>query len=185
MLFLSSRRGMLVCICLALALGISASNAQEATKVSGTISATYTHQDTIVVGDEPGHFLFLTASAGTNAGATEEAILAGAEVLNMAHSDLVMGNGKQWGYVRFAQGADTTFASWQGSVTTKPAEDGAPVTTMEGTFTYTKGTGQFLNIKGSGIYKGEFTSEKGYAAEWQGEYALGILFRKGVLIEQQ
>ena len=174
MWFLNLRRITLpcLCICLALVLSVSISNAQQATKVSGTISAAYIQQDTISVGDEPGHLLSLTASAGTNAGATEEAMMAGAEVLNMAHSDLVMGNGKQWGYVRFAQGADTTFASWQGSVTTKLAEDGTPTIGLEGTFTYTKGTGQFVGIKGGGTYKGQFTSEAGYTAEWQGEYTI-------------
>jgi hypothetical protein len=175
MWFLNPRRVVFPCVCIALAFvfNVSVSNAQQATKVSGTISAAYTHQDTVVVGDEPGHLFSLALSEGKNVGATEQAMMGGAQVVNMAHSDLLMGNGTQRGYIRFAQDSDTTFANWQGKVTTTLAEDGTPVTTMEGTFSYIKGTGQFVNIKGNGTYKGKLTSKTSYTVEWQGEYSIG------------
>jgi hypothetical protein len=155
---------------MAVAFGTASLNAQDATMISGKISATYTQQDSIVVGDEMGHLLTLTVSDGENVSTADNAFMDGAKIVNMGYSDLIKGNGTQQGYVKFAAGDDMAFAKWEGKVTTVPDTAGAPVTSFEGTFTYIKGAGKFESIKGSGTFKGGFTSKTEYFAEWQGKY---------------
>ena len=100
-----------ICLVMALALGAASVNAQEATKISGKISATYTQQDSIVVGDDVGHLLTLAVSEGENVSTADNAFMDGAKITNMAYSDLIKGNGIHQGYVKFAAEGGMTFAS--------------------------------------------------------------------------
>lgn len=161
-----------VCLVMALAFGTASLNAQDATKISGKITATYTQMDSVVVGDEMGHLLTLLVSEGDNVSTAEYGFMDGAKVTNMGYYDLVNGNGIQQGYIKLAAGDDMAFAKWEGKVTTVLDTAGTPVSSMKGTFTYIKGTGKFENIKGGGTYKGGFTSKTEYAVEWQGEYLI-------------
>jgi hypothetical protein len=155
-----------------LAFGAASLNAQDATKISGKLSATYTQMDSIVVGDEMGHLIGLTVSDGKNVSTGEHAFMDGAKVTNMGYSDLIKGNGIQQGYVKFEKEGGTTFARWEGKVTTVLDTAGTPVSNFKGTFTYVKGTGKFKGIKGSGTYTGGLTSMTEYAVEWQGKYLI-------------
>jgi hypothetical protein len=157
---------------MAVAFGTASLNAQDATMISGKISATYTQQDSIVVGDDMGHLLTLSVSEGENVSTADNAFMDGAKITNMGYSDLIKGNGIQQGYVKFAAGEDMAFASWEGKVTTVLDTAGTPVSSFGGTFTYIKGTGKFENIKGGGTFKGGFTSKTAYAVEWQGKYLI-------------
>lgn len=145
-------------------------NAQQPTKISGKITAAVTHQDSIIVGDVTSHKISLMVSEGKNVNTGESEFMDGAQIVNMSHSDLIQGNGVNQGYVRFTKGGDTTFAKWQGKITTKVMPEGNPVTSLEGTYIYIKGTGSFENIKGKGTFKGEFTSKTEYTVEWQASY---------------
>jgi hypothetical protein len=145
-------------------------NAQQPTKISGKISAVATHQDSIIVGDVTGHRISLMISEGENVNTGERKFMDGAQIVNMSHADLVQGNGVDQGYIRLTKSGDTTFAKWQGKIKTKVMPEGNPVTSLEGTFIYTKGTGSFEKIKGEGTFKGEFTSKTEYTVEWQGSY---------------
>jgi hypothetical protein len=159
-------------LAIALTLVVVRLNAQEPTKISGTITAAATHQDSIVVGDAVGHMISLMASEGTNVNTGEHEFMDAAQVLNMSHSDLVQGNGVNQGYVRFTKNGDTTFAQWQGKITTEVGPEGNRLTGIEGTYSYIKGTGSLVNIKGEGTYKGEFTSATEYTVKWQGSYSI-------------
>jgi len=64
------------------------------------------------------------------------------------------------------------FATWEGEITTTLAADSSFVTNFDGTFTFTGGTGEFENIKGSGIYGGALTLEAVQVVEWSGEYTI-------------
>ena len=161
-----------ICLVMALAFGTASLNAQDATMVSGKISATYTQQDSIVVGDDMGHLLTLSVSEGENVSTADNAFMDGAKAVNMAYSDLIKGNGIQQGYIKLAAEGGMTFAKWEGKVTTVLDTAGTPVSSFEGTFTYVKGTGQFENIKGGGTFKGGLTSMTEYAVEWQGKYLI-------------
>lgn len=162
-------------VCLMLVFIVGAANlcAQEATKISGKMTATYTKMDSTVVGDVPGHTMILGTSEGTNTNTGENAFMDGAQITNLSFSDLVQGNGTNQGYVIFTKDGDVTYAKWQGKVTTTKTDEGEPDTSLEGTFDYTKGTGQFENIKGKGSYTGKFTSKTEYTVEWQGSYSIG------------
>jgi hypothetical protein len=162
----------LACIALLIALGVTSTSAQEATKVSGKITAAYTNQDSIAVGDITGHILSLSTSEGKNVNTGEHAFMDGAQIVVVSYGDLILGNGVHHGYIEFTKNDDAIYAKWEGKVTTVQATGGAPVTSFEGTLTYTKGTGKFRNIKGSGTYKGEFISKTEYYSEWQTGYSI-------------
>ncbi len=159
-------------LALLLAVAPTSSNAQEMTKVAGKINLTYTHQDSIVVGDTEGHVLSFDMSEGTNVSIADDEFMEGAQVTIYAFSDLVAGNGPHEGYAKFAKNGDTTFAKWQGKVTTTLSAENTPVTTFEGTSTWIKGTGKFENIQGTNTYKGGFISKTEYEVEWAGEYTI-------------
>jgi len=147
-------------------------NAQQSTEISGKITAAATHQDSIIVGDVTGHKISLMVSEGTNVNTGESEFMDGAQIVNMSYTDVIQGNGANQGYVRFTKGGDTTFAEWQGKIETKVMSEGDPVTYIEGTYIYIRGTGSFENIKGEGSFKGEFTSPTEYTVEWQGSYII-------------
>jgi len=161
-----------VCFVLALVLGVANLSAQETTKISGKITATYTNQDSIVVGDIIGHVLFMSTSEGKNVNTGEHAFMDGAQIVNMSYSDLIQGSGVHNGYVNFTRNGDAIYAKWEGKVTTVQTAEGAPATSFEGNLTYTKGTGKFENIKGNGTFKGKFISKTEYFVEWQADYSL-------------
>lgn len=161
---------LLTSLVLALCLGATGAAAQEPTSISGKITAAYAHQDSIVVGDVAGHNMVLATSEGKNVSTGDHSFMDGAQVVNLSYSDLTRGNGPNWGYVKFIKGADTLWAKWEGKVTTVVDSEGVPSTSIEGVFSYTKGTGELRNIKGKGAYKGTFTSMTEYSVDWQSNY---------------
>lgn len=161
-----------VCLALSVTLAAATATAQEKTEVSGTMSASYTQQDTIAVGDQAGHLLTLVMSEGTNTETSKAGFMVGATIRNMSQSDVVNGNGSQQGYLSLMKDGEMVFASWKGKLTTTMVEGKPPVTSFGGTFTYTMGTGKYENIKGGGSYEGKFTSETEYKVDWKGEYTI-------------
>ncbi len=174
MQFLELRKTTTLCIGFVIVLVFCAVglNAQQPTNISGKITAAATHQDSVIVGDVASHKISLMVSEGTNVNTGESEFMDGAQIVNMSHSDLTQGNGVNQGYVRFAKGGDTTFAEWQGKITTNVMTEGDPVTSLEGTYTYIKGTGSFENIKGEGTFNGKFTSKTEYTVDWEGSYII-------------
>jgi hypothetical protein len=162
-------------VCLLLLVIFVAANvaAQEGTKVSGKMTATYTGMDSIVVGDVPGHILSLSTAEGTNASTGKNSFMDGAQLLDMSFGDLVQGNGTDRGYARFTMDGDMVIAKYEGKVTTVMDADDNPTTSFEGTWAYTKGTGKFKNITGEGTYSGKMTSKRGFSVEWYGFYSMG------------
>ena len=55
-------------------------------------------------------------------------------------------------------------------MSTSYSSKGTPVTTFEGTFSCTKGTGQYARIQGRGVFKGKMISWEFRTFEWEGEY---------------
>lgn len=159
-----------ILVILTLAPGASA---QMGTSISGTIAATYTQMDTVMVNQADMHMMLMGISSGTNTCTSEAKFMDGATATNMSYSDLKQGNGPHQGYVKFVKDGDSITAKWSGKVTTTMPAEGAPKVNFEGTFTYMSGTGQFQGIKGDGTYKGSFTSPGGYSVEWQGAYTIG------------
>ena len=161
------------CLLLLIVLGAASTVAQETTKISGKMTATYTSMDSVVVGDVPGHMMTLSTAEGTNASTGENPFMDGAKLLDMSSGDLVQGNGTDRGYARFTMDGDMVIAKYEGKVTTVMDADDNPTTSFEGTWAYTKGTGKFENITGEGTYSGKMTSKKGFSVEWYGFYSMG------------
>lgn len=151
-------------------LAISDSLAQQKYKVAGKQTNAYTKMERIDVGDISGHQLSLVVAEGVNmsTGATE--FLNGAQLVSMNISDLVNFNGQFQGYSKFTKKGDSGYATIEGKITTTLSTEGTPIPTLEGTFTWTKGTGQFENIQGSGTFKGRYLTTNIYTVDWEGEY---------------
>ena len=165
------RMALFMSLALILAFGMTTlSIAQQKTKIAGKLTMAYTEQDMIEVGDTEGHTLTLAQAEGVNGSVGEHKFMDGAQVVTISFGDLTKGNGPHQGYIKFVKGGDTTFAKWEGQVTTKLSSEGTPVAAFEGTFSYIKGTGSFENIQGDGTYKGRFISKTIYTVEWEGEY---------------
>lgn len=147
--------------------------AQQAIPAAGKITASYVKIDTMMVNAAQGHGMFLGESDGTNTGMDENKFMDGATAVNCSYSDLTKGSGSHQGYLIMAAGADSAFAKWGGTVTTKMNPEGPPTITFKGSFTWQGGAGKYAGISGQGTYSGAFTSATDYAVEWQGDYILG------------
>jgi hypothetical protein len=171
MQMLTSRRlvALFASVALIVAVVVAPTAAQEKFKVAGKMTSTETRHDTIAIGDVEGHIFSLSKYEGTNASTGESKFMDGAQLVNVASSELTMGVGPHHGYVRLINADGTVVAQWAGRVTTVSTKEG-PLVSFEGTYSYTMGTGKFQNIRGSGTYKGRFTSKTEYTSDWEGEY---------------
>ncbi len=152
-----------------IAVVVAPSAAQEKFKIAGKMTSAETRQDTIAIGDVEGHIFSLSKYEGTNASTGENRFMDGAQLVNVASSELTNGVGPHHGYVKLIHADGTVIAQWKGRVTTVSTKEG-PLVSFEGTYSYTTGTGKFQNIRGSGTYKGQFTSKTEYTTDWEGEY---------------
>ena len=143
---------------------------QQKTKVTGIHTCAVTKMDTINVGDTEGHIIGIGEYEGFNVSTGKNKFMDGAQDVGMTFQDLVMGNGTHQGYGNFSLNGDVIFWKSQGKTETTLSPEGKPVTTFEGSWTYTKGTGKYENIQGSGTYKGKYMSRTIWIIEWEGEY---------------
>jgi hypothetical protein len=142
-------------------------------KVAGRQTNAYTKLERIDVGDIAGHQLSLTVAEGVNMSTGDNEFLNGAQLVSINISDLINFNGSFQGYTKFTKKDDIGYASVEGKITTTLSPEGNPVATLEGTFTWTKGTGQFKNLGGNGTFKGRYLTMNIYTVDWEGEYWLG------------
>ncbi len=85
-------------------------------------------------------------------------------------ADVFEGCGQQRGYfVEDHPNGDRTCGTFEGQM---DSTKGQP--TIEGTFTYTTGTGKFAGISGSGTFKGRMTSPTEVEMSWEGSYQLAV-----------
>jgi len=69
-------------------------------------------------------------------------------------SDLIKGNGRMSGYATMTEpNGDRAYYTLQGEVTTRPGPAGKPVTTIDGTWTVTGGTGNWDHRVARGTFK--------------------------------
>jgi len=139
------------------------------TKMSGKHTYSFTDTKEFEVVDSEGHVLSLRKAEGVNKSSGEGAFLNDARMVNLSFDDLVMGNGPHQGYAIMEKDGDKAVTKWQGKIETK-MQDGKPVITFGGTFSFISGTGILEKVVGgSGTYKGYFTSETTYVVDWEGE----------------
>jgi hypothetical protein len=88
-------------------------------------------------------------------------------------SDFTGGSGPQHGYFsNMHANGDRDFGTFEGRVKTAGGQ-----TTLEGTWKYTNGTGEFAGITGGGTYKGRMTSPSELENNWEGKYELAAKAR--------
>ncbi len=162
----------LICIALILVPCTTPLMAEKMTPISGKFTLAATWQKAVEIGDAEGHTVGFSVFEGANFNTGANEFMDGAYIVNTAHSDVIMGNGVHESYVTVSEGDNAVFAKCEGTTTTVLSEDGDPVTTFEGTFTYIGGKGAYENIYGSGTYKGKFITKSIYVVMWQAEYAL-------------
>lgn len=161
-----------ISLLLILALAAATTTAQEKIKVAGTLTMAITQQEMMVVNEADNHVISLYAYDGFNKGASTQAFMDGAQIVNMGTSDLIKGMGSHQGYIRFTKGGDSILAKWSGKITTVMSAEGIPVISFEGTYAYMDGTGQYAHIQGGGTYSGKYLSKTINSTDWEGEYSI-------------
>jgi hypothetical protein len=134
---------------------------------SGSFSGKSSSQAMVVLKDVPGHEMSLIEISGPQT--SSDPRWNGATVSYWGISDLTVGNGTQSGYfMNTRANGDTDRGTFAARVTTA---DG--VTTVDGTWKHSGGTGAFSGVSGSGVYKGRLTSPTEMEVSWEGTYQLG------------
>ena len=172
MRILTSKRLTVLFISLVLIFGLCVSSlvAQEKFKIAGKMTAAYTVREVVEVDDTEGHALYLLKSEGFNESTGEHKFMDGAETVWFGIADYIKGNGSHTVYTKMYSNDNVVYSKAEGKTTTTLSPEGKPVTTFEGSLTFTQGTGKYKNIQGSGTYKGKLVSSVIIVNEWEGEY---------------
>ncbi len=138
-------------------------------KISGTLQcAKPDPQQMIVVGDRPNHSLGIGQSKCTSTKPTEIGGMQSKEGVTTVSNDISGNRSQDRGYyVDIMANGDKALVSYHGTSTLK---EGMPET-LEGSWTYTGGTGKLKGLKGKGTYKGKAGPE-GVTYDVEGEYEL-------------
>ena len=138
---------------------------------SGSFSGRATSRATMALEDVPNHEMHLATITGFQKSSDDH--WKDSRITYADMSDLVGGNGTQRGYfVNTHANGDRDIGTFEGKVKTAGAQ-----VTIEGTWKYTDGTGQFKGITGGGTYKGRMTSPTEVENTWEGTYQLAAKAR--------
>jgi len=151
-------------------LGMTTSIAQQKIKVSGKHTLATINQTTINVGDTEHHIISLSEFEGTNVSTGDKKFMDGAMDVGMSFTDIIKGTGPHQGYGKMSLNGDAISWKHKGKSITTLSPEGKPITTLEGSFTWTTGSGKYENIQGSGTYKGKYISTAIFVIEWKCEY---------------
>jgi hypothetical protein len=153
-------------------LGMNIVEEPQKIKIAGRQEIAYTNQEIMDFGDVEGHSLVLGRLEGININTGEHKFMDSAQIAAVVFSDLIKGNGHHKGYNKIYLNEDAVFYKYEGKTTTTLSPDGESVTTMEGAFTFARGTGKYENIQGDGTYKAKLLLDPNTVIiiEWAGEY---------------
>jgi hypothetical protein len=134
--------------------------------ITGNFKGMSTMQSMITLHDVPEHQLMLTA--GKAVLKTNDSHLNGAKHHAWGTADLIKGHGQQHGYFRqHVSNGDSASGTYECKVTTVNGQ-----LTMEGTWKYTRGSGQFEGITGNGTFKGKMISPTEDETSFEGNYQM-------------
>ncbi len=134
--------------------------------LSGSFTGIVQVQSTVSPLDQPNHNLGLAEITGTQKSSDEK--WNNSTVTYWGITDTVGGIGTQRGYFTNDHGkSGRDFGTFEGKVTTVGGQ-----VTVEGSWQYTGGTGDFRQITGKGTFKTRLTSPTEVEATWQGAYEL-------------
>ena len=144
--------------------------AQQKYQIAGKMTQAIIDQQTQKLDDVLGHTLHLSKMEGVNNSTGETEFMDGARTITIVFSDAEGYNSTFQGYSKHIKKGDAVYFKLEGTLTTSLSEDGSPVTSFEASFSSIKGTGQYENIRCTGIYKGRYISGYIMTLEWEGEY---------------
>ena len=134
--------------------------------ISGSFTGKVTQQFGLPLNDQSNHLLAIAEVNGTQR--SPDPLWDNSKISYWGSNDLINGEGRQSGYFNNVHpdgGRD--FGTFEGKVSTA---DGT--ITVEGTFKFTGGDGQYSGITGGGTFKTETKSETEVEATWNGAYEL-------------
>ncbi len=120
----------------------------------------------VSLNDTPEHQLMLRQSSAKQS--CSDALFNGEKHSSWGTADLLRGQGQERGYfVNEHSNGDCNCGSYECKVSTVNGQ-----ITMEGTWKYTHGTGQFSGITGNGTFKGRMTSPTESETSYEGNYQM-------------
>jgi hypothetical protein len=134
--------------------------------ITGSFSGRITKQSTFPLTDQPNHLMGIAEVNGTQR--SPDPLWNNSNITYWGVTDLLDGKGSQRGYfnnVHAEKGRD--FGTFEGQVS---ATGGAM--TVEGSFEFTGGDGQYRGVTGGGRFKIVMKSETELEASWDGNYEL-------------
>jgi hypothetical protein len=134
--------------------------------ISGSFSGKITKQSSLSVPDQPNHEIGIGEVNGVQS--SPDPLWNNSKISYWAFHDLLDGKGSQRGYfnnVHADGGRD--FGTFEGLFSTS----GGAVT-VQGTFEFTGGDGQYRGINGGGKFKTVMKSETELEATWDGNYEI-------------
>ncbi len=134
--------------------------------ITGSFSGTITKQSALPLADQPNHEMGIAEVSGTQKSA--DPLWNNASITYSGVTDLLDGKGTQHGYynnVHADGGRD--WGTFEGQVTASGGE-----VTVEGTWRFAGGDGEYRGISGGGKFKTVMKSETEVKASWDGAYEL-------------
>ncbi len=134
--------------------------------ITGSFSGKITKQSAMPLTDQPNHEMSIAEVSGTQNSA--DLLWNNSSITYWGVTDLLDGKGTQRGYFNNVHpdgGRD--WGTFEGQVTTTGG-----VGTVEGTFRFTGGDGQYHGMTGGGKFKTVLKSETELEASWEGNYEL-------------
>jgi hypothetical protein len=139
--------------------------------ISGSFSAYVSAETTLFPEDQPNHQVQLAEIRATQK--SPDPSWNNARLTYCGITDLVSGTGKQHGYfVNEHPDGDRDCGTFEGRATTSGGQ-----LTLEGTFTFTTGTGKLEGIRGNGTFKGRQVSPTEIEMNWTGAYEVAAASR--------
>lgn len=134
--------------------------------ISGSFSGNITHQSALDVTDQPNHLVAIAEVNGVQS--SPDPLWNDSKIAYWGINDLVNGEGTQTGYFNnLHPDGGRDFGTFAGKVS-----NAGGTMTVEGTFTFSGGDGQYRGITGGGTFKTAAKSETEVEATWQGSYEL-------------
>jgi hypothetical protein len=138
---------------------------------AGSFKGAVASQTSLSLSDVANHRLGLAEIRGTQNSTDEK--WNGSKIIYWDTADLIAGNGPQRGYfVNEDNDGDCNYRTFEGKIKTVGSE-----VTLEGSWTFTSGTGKFKGLTGSGKYRGRMTSPTDVENTWEGTYQLASAAR--------
>ena len=134
--------------------------------ITGSFVGKITKQSALPLTDQPNHDLSIAEINGTQK--SPDALWNNANITYWGTTDLLNGKGTQRGYYNNVHGdKGRDWGTFEGQVT---ASGGS--VTVEGTWKFAGGDGEFRGITGGGRFKTVMKSETELEATWDGNYEL-------------